>query len=54
MERVREIVLKMIRLSDDGRKGPISENEMLLRDRIKEVLGLYSRSNKGLDVFNGK
>jgi len=54
MERIREVVIRMIRLSDDGRKESISEAEMLMRDRIKEALGLYSFGKKGMGAVYGK
>ncbi|MBY0316365.1 MAG: hypothetical protein K2Q26_12635 [Bdellovibrionales bacterium] len=54
MERIREVVLRMIRLSDEGRKGPMTEAEMLLRDRIKEIIGLYSFGKKGIGAAYGK
>lgn len=54
MERIREVVLRMIRLSDDGRQGHVTEAEMLLRDRIRELLGLYSVSKRGMGASGGK
>ena len=54
MERIREVVLRMIRLSADGRNGLIAESEMILRDRIKEILGLHSLEKKGMGAIHGK
>ena len=54
MERIREVVLRMIRLSDDGRKEPVTEAEMILRDRIRETLGLYSFGKNKMGAVCGK
>lgn len=54
MERIREVILKMIQLSDDGRKEPVTEAEMILRDRIREVIGVYSNGKKRVGAICGK
>lgn len=54
MEQLRLIVLKMFKISDEGRTSSVSEFELILRDKIKEALGVYSNKQKMKVVENGK
>ncbi len=54
MDQLRLIVLKMFKISDEDRTEPVSEFELILRDRIKEVLGFYSNKQNMKVVKNGK
>lgn len=54
MERIREIVMQMMQISDEGRKDLVSKNEMILRGRIRELLGPLPKIKKTYGGANGK
>tara|TARA_Y100001935_G_scaffold242008_1_gene232030 strand:- start:2156 stop:2320 length:165 start_codon:yes stop_codon:yes gene_type:complete len=54
MERIREIVVQMMQISDEGRKDLISKEEIILRGRIRTLLGPFPIEKKKHGGSNGK